>query len=78
MGSLREQEEKIEFIAVGELVIARNKLIEDLLEQIPESDKAFRKALSMRSKAWEADAEIWRRARETVENKEVEKCLIKQ
>jgi len=60
---LRNQIERMEYLALQDLVIARNKLINDLLEEIPETDKAFRKGLEMRNKAWEKDKEIWAKAR---------------
>lgn len=65
--SLKGKIERIEYIALSSLIVTRNKLINDLLEHIPESEKGFRKALSMRGWAYENDKAIWAEARKKVE-----------
>ncbi len=42
-----------------ELLISRNKLIEDLMIETITEDKMFQKAKEMRMFAWEHDKEIW-------------------
>ncbi len=41
------------------LIVSRNKLIEDLLVELPETDSQFKKGLSMRDKSFAKDKDIW-------------------
>ena len=43
-----------------EILVSRNQLVEELLTELPSSDKAFKKGLALRSKNWEKDKEIYK------------------
>ena len=45
------------------LIVSRNKLIEDLLIELPETECQFKKGLAMRDKSWEKDKDIWKRGK---------------
>ncbi len=47
------------------LLVSRNKLIEDLLIELPETDVRFKKGLSMRDESFAKDKEIWDKERRT-------------
>ena len=58
-----DNREQIEYLALQCLIITRNKLIEDLLVDMPGSDAMFKKGLKMRDKMWKQDKKIWAEAR---------------
>ena len=40
------------------IIVSRNKLINELIEELPHNDKEFKKALGMRTNNWAGDKDI--------------------
>ena len=59
-------QEHMENLALQRLITIRNKLIGDLLVELPRSGGIFKKGLDMRDKMWEQDKKIWAEARKEV------------
>ncbi len=62
---------EIELESTKLILVSRNKLIEDLLVEIPKTREDFAKAMKMRSENWAKDAQIWEEVRRSNGNTEV-------